>query len=168
MISPSSGACKAFRLSWTDRNVKPSTHHRQIRPAAVIAKTANAQSCTVPNARVVITIITQIVRKARRLESVCRRLAESTAGLRTLAGRARGSSTTESLEVEVVIPNAAENRTNGIVAAGFTIERQEDALLFGRGPESQSHQLPIVRTPGCGRRRSQHLPGDQIFHRQQR
>src|SRR5205085_4461977 len=42
-IIPSSGNCKALRLSCTERNVNPSRHHKQTSPAAVAAKPASAQ-----------------------------------------------------------------------------------------------------------------------------
>src|SRR5689334_17776050 len=125
-----------------DCRTNPSTHHKQTRPAAEAAKAPSAQSWTVPKASVVMTIATQIVRNASRLASVCRRLAVS-ADLTVT--RARGCSTADSLESEVVIPNTAEDRANGIITAGRPIERHEDPFLFWFRFEGHRHGLPIVR-----------------------
>src|SRR5437868_12478209 len=67
-------------LSCTERSTNPSTHHRQTIAVALKAKAASAQSCVEPNASVVVTTATQIVKKTRRLATVGRSLVCSRVG----------------------------------------------------------------------------------------
>src|SRR5215472_2995366 len=155
-INPSNGSCNAFRFSWTERSVIPSRHHRQTRPAAVAAKTASAHPCTVPKATVVSTIITQIVRNASRLASVCRRvLIDCDLGLATAADGVRcwSAAAADSLEAKVVIPDIAKDRTNRLfVIARIAIERDQNSVFGGLGFEIHGYELPIKGTRGERRR----------------
>src|SRR5215471_611809 len=146
-IKPSSGNCKAFRFSWTEWRVIPSRHHKQTRPAALAANTASAHACTVPKISVVSTTPAQIVRNASRLASVCRRvaigcdrvLATAASGVRCLSAGAA-----DSLEVKIVIPDIAEDRTDRIlVTAWIARERYQNSIFAGVGFEIQRYELPI-------------------------
>jgi hypothetical protein len=57
-------------LICAERSINPSKHHRQTIPVALKANAASAQSCVEPNASVVVTTATQIVKKTRRLATV--------------------------------------------------------------------------------------------------
>src|SRR5437016_8204050 len=72
-MNPNGGHCNGLMMTGTERSSNPPKHQSQTIPAALKAKAASAQSCVEPNASVVVTTATQIVKKTRRPATVGRR-----------------------------------------------------------------------------------------------
>src|SRR2546426_12750916 len=93
-------------LICTERSINPSKHHRQTIAVALKAKAASAQSCVEPNASVVVTTATQIVKKTRR-PAIVWRLVCSRVVSPGLMGALSGSSTAGGVDGLSVPPASA-------------------------------------------------------------
>src|SRR5438067_342609 len=148
MRTPISGSCKLLRLSRNVRVRQASAAQSATTATAPAAKNMSAHVCTVPKASVEST-------SARQSASMMKRLASVRGG--STSGRAGGVGTggafvvalnvgaaVEALEIEVVIPDFAEERAQGL-RAGRAIQAHDDRFILRARSEVERDLLPVVR-----------------------